>query len=86
MDFKTSQVIVTKLTSAPTDDQKLQLYALFKQVTVGPCNTPRPGMFDFKAKAKWEKWNSVKDMSPADAEKEYCTLVQKLTEIYGVES
>ena len=28
-------------------EQQLKLYALFKQATVGPCNTERPGMLDF---------------------------------------
>ena len=33
------------------------------QVTVGDCNTDRPGMFDMKGKAKWDNWNSRKGTS-----------------------
>lgn len=36
-----------------TDDQ-LKFYAYFKQATVGPCNTPKPGFFaGFSVTAKW---------------------------------
>ena len=30
------------------------------QVTVGDCNTARPGMMDFAGKAKWDAWNAKK--------------------------
>lgn len=36
-----------------TDDELLQLYGLFKQASVGDNNTDKPGMLDFKGKAKW---------------------------------
>lgn len=36
-----------------TDAIKLKLYGLFKQATVGPCDAPKPGMFDLKGKSKW---------------------------------
>jgi acyl-CoA-binding protein len=36
-----------------SDNDKLKLYGLYKQVTVGKCNTPKPGFFDFVGKSKW---------------------------------
>ena len=42
------------------DDEKLIVYGWFKQATVGDCNIPKPGMLDFKGKAKWEAWNKLK--------------------------
>jgi diazepam-binding inhibitor (GABA receptor modulating acyl-CoA-binding protein) len=36
-------------------------------------------MFDFKGKAKWGAWVSVKGMSKEDAEKAYIELVTKLS-------
>lgn len=36
-------------------------------------------MFDFKGKAKWGAWASVKGMSKEDAEKAYIELVTKLS-------
>ena len=50
------------------DDELLQLYSLFKQATVGDVNTDRPGMLDFKGKAKWDAWEKVKGKSKEDAE------------------
>ena len=36
-----------------SDEQRLQLYALYKQATVGACATPPPSRLDFVAHAKW---------------------------------
>jgi diazepam-binding inhibitor (GABA receptor modulating acyl-CoA-binding protein) len=36
-----------------SDGDKLKLYGFFKQATVGKCNTPKPGFFDFVGKSKW---------------------------------
>lgn len=35
------------------DAQKLQLYGLYKQSTVGDVTTDRPSMLDFAGAAKW---------------------------------
>jgi len=37
-----------------------ELYALFKQATVGDCNTSRPGIFDQKGRYKWDAWEKKK--------------------------
>ncbi|KAG4177408.1 hypothetical protein ERO13_A11G304300v2 [Gossypium hirsutum] len=42
-----------------TNDDKLILYGLYKQATVGPVNTSRPGMFNMKEKYKWDAWKAV---------------------------
>ena len=60
------------------DDKKLEVYALFKQGSVGDCNTERPGMIDFKGKAKWDAWDAKKGMSKEDAMQEYVDLAQAL--------
>lgn len=46
--------------STPADDDLLELYALFKQATVGDVNTDRLGILDFKGKAKRDAWNHKK--------------------------
>ncbi|XP_037051924.1 acyl-CoA-binding domain-containing protein 6 [Bradysia coprophila] len=48
-------------------DQKtlLSFYGLYKQATVGPCNTPKPGIFNLQAKAKWNAWNELSN-TPKD--------------------
>lgn len=46
-----------------TNDDKLVFYGLYKQATIGKCNTQRPGMLDFVGKKKWDSWNALGDMS-----------------------
>ncbi|WAQ94412.1 ACBP-like protein [Mya arenaria] len=53
-------IAILKLKAKPTDAELLDLYALFKQASVGDVNTERPGMLDFKGKAKWDAWSAKK--------------------------
>lgn len=66
-----------------TDDEMKQVYGLFKQATVGDCNTAEPGMLDLKGKAKWNAWNSYKGKSKEDAQNEYVALAKTLLAKYG---
>ena len=61
-----------------SDAQKLEIYALFKQGSVGDVNVDRPGMMDFKGKAKWDAWNGKKGTSQEDAQRAYIELVESL--------
>lgn len=60
------------------NDTKLELYSLFKQSTVGPCNTPKPSMLDFVASAKWKSWNKLGNMSSAQAKTSYIAKIDEL--------
>jgi len=82
--FVTASKVVLKLSSQPSNDEKLKLYKYFKQATVGDINTARPGMLDFAGKAKWDAWNSVKGVSKNDAEIHYVKHVNDLIKQYGV--
>ncbi|KAI9140740.1 acyl-CoA-binding protein [Paraphysoderma sedebokerense] len=62
----------------PSNDELLELYALFKQGIVGDNNTTRPGMLDLKGKAKWDAWTAKKGMSKEDAQAKYISLVEEL--------
>ncbi|XP_033762097.1 acyl-CoA-binding protein-like [Pecten maximus] len=66
------------LPNRPSDDDLLVLYGLYKQATVGDVNTAKPGMMDFKGKAKWNAWEKVKGTSTADAETKYIAKVESL--------
>ncbi|KAH7884376.1 Acbp from Moniliophthora Perniciosa [Phlebopus sp. FC_14] len=59
----------------PTQDRQLQYYRYFKQGTIGDVNIPRPGLFDFAGKAKWDAWNDVKGSSKEAAQEEYVKLL-----------
>jgi|TARA_B110000003_G_scaffold135600_1_gene137505 diazepam-binding inhibitor (GABA receptor modulating acyl-CoA-binding protein) len=61
----------------------LELYALFKQANVGDVNTARPGMMDFKGKAKWDAWKKREGTSKEDAMTAYVALVAELKSKYG---
>ncbi|KAI0639688.1 ankyrin [Trametes polyzona] len=68
--------------SAVSNATKLELYAIFKYLTVSPTpNTPKPSIFDFTGKAKWDAWQSAgqtyKDR-PADAEARYLEIARSL--------
>lgn len=77
-DFQAAAEAVKAFTSRPTDQELLDLYSYYKQVTVGDVNTARPGMFDLKGKAKWDAWESRKGMAKEEAEQAYVALVEEL--------
>lgn len=55
----------------------LQFYGLYKQATVGDCDTKRPGLFQLAGKAKWDAWNKLKGRDTATAMKDYVNLLTK---------
>lgn len=77
-DFDKAVIDVKNLKETPADGDLLELYALFKQGTVGDINTVRPGMLDFKGKAKWDAWNHKKGTEKEKAKQDYVNKVQEL--------
>lgn len=67
------------LSSKMTDTDKLTLYSLFKQATVGDCTTPEPGFLDVVGKAKWAAWKERKGLPQGVAKKVYADVVKQLT-------
>lgn len=63
-------------------EEKLILYALFKQATVGDVNTDRPGIFDQKGRYKWDHWQQQKGKSKEQAMEEYIAKIEQLKEKY----
>ncbi|KAL4379105.1 hypothetical protein GQ457_02G039810 [Hibiscus cannabinus] len=63
-----------------TNEDKLILYGLFKQATVGPVNTSRPGIFNLREKAKWDAWKAVEGKSSEEAMNDYITKVKQMQE------
>lgn len=49
----------------------LYLYARFKQATVGPCRSPKPGVFDYQSRKKWYAWKELGNMPGEQAKNEY---------------
>lgn len=78
-EFNKAKEQLGLLKEDPGNMVKLQLYALFKQATVGVCNAKKPSMVDFVGKAKYDAWNKLGQMSKDDAQLEYIKLVNKLS-------
>ncbi|XP_074564279.1 acyl-CoA-binding protein [Curcuma longa] len=68
------------LPDTTTNENKLILYGLFKQATVGPVNTSRPGIFNLRDRAKWDAWKAVEGKSKEEAMTDYITKVKQLLE------
>lgn len=78
VQFQQASQDVVKLPKAPDNDVKLQLYALYKQGSVGDCTGERPGMLDFVGRVKYDCWKKLVGTSQQDAMQQYVDLVEKL--------
>ncbi|XP_030612310.1 enoyl-CoA delta isomerase 2 isoform X2 [Archocentrus centrarchus] len=78
--FEQAKNKLSTLKKDPGNEVKLKIYALFKQATQGPCNTPKPGMLDFVNKAKWDAWKSLGSISQDEARQQYCNVIGSLLE------
>ena len=76
--FKAAADRVKTLKKAPSNQELLQLYALFKQGSVGDVQGSRPGAFKLKDRAKYDAWASVKGIGQDDAKAKYIALVDDL--------
>jgi len=77
-DFADAQVRVKTLNKTPSNQDLLELYSLFKQGSVGDVQGKRPGMMDFKGRAKYDAWAGKKGLSADDAMTQYVALVERL--------
>lgn len=76
--FKSAAERVKTLTSRPSNEDLLELYALFKQGSDGDVTGSRPGMFDLKGRAKYDAWASKKGTGKDAARTAYVALVDRL--------
>lgn len=82
-DFNLAVSQSKELTKRPTNEELLDLYALFKQGSEGDVSGDRPGGFDFKAIAKYDAWASRKGTSREEAMRQYVDLVKRLQAQYS---
>jgi acyl-CoA-binding protein len=81
--FQAAAARSKEFTKRPSNEELLQLYALYKQSMDGDAVGNRPGGFDFKAIAKFDAWEELKGKSKDDAMNEYISLVDNLHQQYG---
>lgn len=77
-DFADAQVRVKTLSKTPSNIDLLELYALFKQGSLGDVQGKRPGMMDFKGRAKFDSWAGKKGLSADQAMEQYVVVVDRL--------
>ena len=78
MKFTEATEKVKTLSQRPDDNTLLILYGLYKQATMGNCNTNQPWNFQIEARAKWDAWYSNYNKSKQIAEAEYVVIVERL--------
>ena len=76
--FEKATADAHKLKQKPDNDTLLKLYALYKQGSVGDVTGKRPGMMDFKGRAKYDAWGKLQGTSQKKAMEDYIALVTKL--------
>ena len=76
--FEQAAIAAKSLPDRPDDHTMLQLYALYKQGSVGDVSGKKPGFFDFVGVAKYEAWEKLQGNSGEDARSQYVELIRKL--------
>ncbi len=76
--FEKAAADVQALSKRPGNEALLDLYALYKQATIGDATGSRPGMLDMVGRAKYDAWVKLKKTSKEDAMKQYVAYVEKL--------
>ncbi|KAJ2847679.1 hypothetical protein IWW36_003732 [Coemansia brasiliensis] len=80
--FKQTSELAKNLPKGVTDQEKLQLYAHFKQANEGDVNTLKPGIMDFVGRAKWDEWKKLEGTSKKDAMEKYIKIYENLNKKY----
>ena len=83
MDFEAAAAKAKTLPETVTNDEKLALYGLYKQATVGDNTGAQPWAVQVEARAKWDAYEARKGMSQDDAKAAYVKLVEELVAKYG---
>lgn len=76
--FDAAVVASKQLPEKPEPATLLQIYALYKQATVGDVSGDRPGMTDFVARAKYDAWAAKTGQTMAQAQQAYIDLIESL--------
>ncbi len=79
--FETAADAVKQLSKRPDNNSLLKLYSLYKQGSEGDISGKRPGMTDFKGRAKYDTWAKIKGTSKEAAMQDYIDLVESLKKV-----
>ncbi|CAM9427000.1 unnamed protein product, partial [Phaeothamnion confervicola] len=56
-----------------SNEQRLRVYAFYKQATLGDCLIQRPSVLDIVGRAKWDAWQRVHGLPELEAKMAYIT-------------
>jgi diazepam-binding inhibitor (GABA receptor modulator, acyl-CoA-binding protein) len=76
--FEAAAQAAQRLAKKPDNQTLLQLYALYKQASLGDVVGAKPGFGDFVGRAKYEAWETVRGTSRDAAMQQYVALVERL--------
>lgn len=60
-----------------SNDAALLLYALYQQATVGPCNIPKPRVWNPVEQSKWTSWNGLGNMASTEAMRLFVKILEE---------
>ena len=81
--FDQAQARVRALKKTPSNTDLLELYALYKQGSLGNCEGKRPSMLDPRGRAKFDAWSKKRGMTKEQARAKYVALVEQLETKYA---
>ncbi|KAF9468894.1 acyl CoA binding protein-domain-containing protein [Collybia nuda] len=64
-------------------EEKLTMYSLYKQATVGNVKSPRPGIWDMLGRAKWDAWAKHRELDSYEAKWLYVEALLKVLRKYS---
>jgi acyl-CoA-binding protein len=67
------------LSERPDNNTLLQIYALYKQASVGDNAEKKPGFGDMVGRAKWDAWAKLKGTASDAAKQQYIDLIESLS-------
>ncbi len=82
MNFEQACERVKHLSRVPTNTEKLVLYALYKQATIGNVQGSQPWKIQVEPRAKWDAWATQRNKSQDQAKREYIQYVADLIKKY----
>ena len=59
-----------------SNDDKLKIYALFKQATIGDVQGSQPWAVQLEARAKWDAWKALEGTDKDTAKERYIEAVK----------
>jgi acyl-CoA-binding protein len=65
-------------------NDKLHMYGLFKQATIGDVNTQIPSLFQVMERKKWEAWDYFKGKQKSSAMNDYVEYYLNILSKYKI--